>query len=87
MFFKKVQKENRKPGAGLGGGGAGSEHNGTCVLPESTFAGFTIIPFFILMGVFNQWTQLYLKLRSNCRCNCSSPMLTTVKIQTETHCE
>lgn len=39
------------------------------------------------MGVFNQWTHLYLKLRSNCRCNCSSPMLTRVKIQTETHCE
>lgn len=39
------------------------------------------------MGVFNQWTHLYLKLRSNCRCNCSLPMLTRVKIQTQTHCE
>lgn len=67
--------------------GKGRGHNSTCVLFESTFAGFTIIPFFILTGVFNQWTHLYLKLRSNCRCNCSSPMLTRVKIQTETHCE
>lgn len=77
MFFRKFKHKIES------GGG----HNSTCVLFKSTFAGFTIIPFFILMGVFNQWTHLYLKLRSNCRCNCSSPMLTRAKIQTETHCE
>lgn len=76
--FQKVQEENRK---------GRKVHNSTCVLTESTFAGFTIIPLFILMGVFNQWIRLYLKLRSNCRCNCSAPMLTTVRIQTKTHCE
>ena len=76
VFFRKFKKKIE----GVG-------HNSTCVLFKSTFAGFTIIPFFILMGFFNQWTRLYLKLRSNCRCNCSLPMLTRGKIQTETHCE
>lgn len=41
----------------------------------------------IFMGAFNWWIYLYLKAWSNCRCNCSSPMLTTVRTQTKTHCE
>lgn len=72
-FLESSKKENRR-GWGF-------------VPSEITFAGFIIIPFFMLIGVFNQWIYLYLKLRSNCGCNCSAPVLTTVRIQTKTHCE
>lgn len=83
-FSRKFKKANRTGGQGAGGR---IGHCNTCVLPESTFAGPTIIPFFIFMGVFNQWIHRYLKRRSNCRCNCSATALTTVRIQTKTHCE